>query len=252
VIVTAYLAWYDEPVEQLDACIRAMPVVADKLVALDGGYVRYPGAKPASPRAQTAAIKTAAADAGLDCQVVVPKRLWSGQLEKRSRLLNLAAEGSDWIVGVDADHILHGVRYSVRHELEQLSDSAAVDVDFYTPMNYDRPIADSAAGDWHKNLAGTWSVITGLFRAYPDWRVERYHWWYSADRGGNRVWMWGGDGSYPHVKVHRMQAPYFVEHQCLFREEKQILANRDFCQDRALIVRETGQEDAVAAGLVTA
>jgi hypothetical protein len=50
VIVTAALAWYDEAPEDLDRYVRALPVVCDRLVAVDGGYERYPGATPRSSR----------------------------------------------------------------------------------------------------------------------------------------------------------------------------------------------------------
>jgi len=249
-IVTAALAWYDEPLEELDRLIRSLPVVADRLVALDGGYERYPGAAAASPKEQAAFIRATARDVGIKAKVETPRRIWKGQVEKRSRLLELASVGTDWIVGCDADHVFHGIRYSVRHEIEALEQEElpvdAIDVKYYTPMNFDRPLAECAAGEWHAALAGDYAVITAFFRALPKLRVERFHWWYSGERDGRRHWVWGGDASYPKVRVHQMKAPFLVEHRCLFRQDKHILANREFCRDRVRIVRETGQEDALA------
>jgi hypothetical protein len=48
-IVTGILAWWDEPPELLDACIRGLGDIADRIVAVDGAYRRYPAATITSP-----------------------------------------------------------------------------------------------------------------------------------------------------------------------------------------------------------
>ena len=58
-IVTAALCWYNEPPDELAACVRATATVADRIVAVDGAYRRYPGAKPMSSPAQVKAIQMA-------------------------------------------------------------------------------------------------------------------------------------------------------------------------------------------------
>lgn len=245
-IVAAALSYFDDDLALLDECLRSLPVVADKLVVADGRYERFePGGSVSSPKAHLDFIRATCKEIGLPVKIDVARKVYAGQVEKRSRLLALASEGADWIVGVDADHVLHGIRYSVRHEIERLEDEDVVDVQYYTPMNYERPIKESAAGLWHESLAGDYAIITGIFRALPGLRVEDRHWWYSAMKNGKRVWCWGGDSRYQRVKVHMLKAPFFVEHKCLFRQPKHILANRAFCEDRERIVKLTGQEDAV-------
>lgn len=248
-IVTAALSYFDDDLELLGQCLRSLPVVADRLVVADGRYERYPlNDNTQSPKAHLDFIRTTCREIGLPVKIDVARKVYAGQCEKRTRLLGLAAEGSDWIVGVDTDHVLHGARYSVRHELEQLDDDVdAVDVTYYTPLNHDRPLKETAAGSWHEALAGDYAIITGLFRALPGYVVEKHHWWYSAMKGGQRTWIWGGDGHYPHTKVHSMRAPYVVEHKCLFRRDEHVLANREFCEDRERLLRETAQEDAMVA-----
>lgn len=242
-IVTAALAWFDEPLEQLDECVRSLPVIADRLVAVDGGYSRYPGAKAKSAAAQAAQIRKTAKDVGLDVVIHTPTKLWAGQVQKRSFLIQQAAKGSDWFVPVDADHVLHGIRYTVRHEVENVGpDYDALSADLYTPMNHDRPLDESASGQWHQDLAGQYTTLPNIFRCLPGLRVERFHWWYSALRDGKRVWLIGGDDG-PRAKFYKLQAPYLIEHRCLFRQPKQILRNREFCEDRVAIVKATKQED---------
>lgn len=260
--VTAALCWFDEPLWQLEDCIRGLPTVADRVVAVDGGYRRYPGAKAASPTEQADVIRKTAADVGLDCVIHVPTKVWPGQVAKRTFTLQLATDGlhprHDWFMAVDADHIWSGPREDIRRELANAS--RRVDgflVRMYTPQNPDRPLSRSAAGDWHAKHAGTYLSPQRIFRAYPDVRVEQFHWWYSAQKGNDRVWLWGGPSrvrtrrrmagppikTYPQANMSRLQSKFLVEHRCLFRERKQIERNRAFCEDRISIVQKTGQED---------
>ena len=84
-----------------------------------------------------------------------------------------------------------------------------------------------------------------IFRALPGMRYERFHWWLSGLLDGRRVWLDGGDGSYPHPVRLAGVADYHVEHVCLRRTEAKILGNRAFCNDRMAVVQRTGQEDDV-------
>jgi len=250
VIVTAALAWFDEPLWQLEDCVRGLPTIADRVVAVDGGYARYPSAAASSPEDQADTIRRVAAEVGLECEIHTPDRLWAGQVEKRSFLLQKATEGADpardWFMAVDADHIWTGPRRLIRLEVEQApANQDGFTVPMFTPMNPDRPLAESAAGEWHKQHADKFLSPQRLFRSYADVRVERYHWWYSAVKNGRRIWLWGGDRKLPQAAMREMQAPMLVEHRCLFREPKQIQRNREFCEDRVAIVAETGQEDDV-------
>jgi hypothetical protein len=244
VIVTAALAWYDEAPEDLDRFVRALPVACDKLVAVDGGYERYPGAQSRSSSDERAAIIEAAADVGIAVDIPDTYQVWRGQVQKRTFLYQRALRESDWVFTLDADHILHGIREEVRHELATCGHDA-VEVQFYTTMNHERPLADTASTEWHENLAGKSIWHRMLFRALPGMRVERFHWYISALRETERVWLTAvNENVYPVVTSNRLMAPFLVEHRCLFRRDRNIIANRDFCNDRVAIVTATGQEDA--------
>ena len=52
---------------------------------------------------------------------------------------------------LDADHILHGLTEHFRDELEQCGHDA-VEVPFYTTLNKELPLEQTASTDWHKRV----------------------------------------------------------------------------------------------------
>jgi len=237
-MITAALSWWNERPEDLVACVFGMAEIADRIVAVDGAYARYPGATVTSSPDQADAIRGAASVAGLGCVIVEPNRLWAGQVEKRSFLLAEAARGSDWIAIVDADWIIHADRAAARAELETVHDDV-VSVSMWTPDSGLEP-----ATGWHRKVAGKRSEQPHLFRPLPELRAETMHAWYSALVDGERVWALKGNR--PKRRVlgqHRLRARYEIEHRTLYRTEQQCRASRAFCNDREFVLRRTGQED---------
>jgi hypothetical protein len=239
------MPWYDEPVELLEKVVRSLANVADRLFALDGAYARVPDARPSSPPEQAQVIARTAAEIGMECLILTPHRVWVGQVEKRTHLLQNACD-SDWICWVDADHIVHGDRDQIRQELADTAEDV-VDV----PYHYPPPPGDleEASGtEWHYGLSGTSVWTPHFFRPLSGIRYERFHYWISALKDGQRVWMWAdaGQQSYPQLPHKQVRCDYHVEHECLLREKKQILRNRAFCNDRVHVVEATGQEDDLA------
>lgn len=254
--ITAALAWWDELPEDLDRCVRSLENIADKIVAVDGAYRRYPGATITSPADQVMAIREAAVAAGIECEVVQIDRLWAGQVEKRAHLLHEASIGSDWIAVVDTDHVVHTDREAAREEIRGLgSDVDVISVKFFTPANDARDVDVSAATGWHKSMVGQSVSLSHLFRALPGLTVERYHWWYMANKNGERIALRygmkaGADDTLLNgcrvLEPVPLRTPYEVVHLCLTRDDKHILANRAFCNDRIMVVERTQQEDDVA------
>ena len=241
-IVTAALCWWNERPDDLSACIAGAAKIADRVVALDGAYVRYPGATVASDSRQAKAIRAACERHGLGCLIVTPDRLWAGQVEKRSYLLALASVGSEWIVTLDADHVIDTEREAVRAELYN-STADVVEVPFVTPRN---PKAGAiAAGQWHLAQTDGPQMIPQVWRASLQLRVEQHHWWISGVKDNVKVWAWAGDATRRQLPHARFVTPYTVEHRTLLRTEAQVLASRAFCNDREMVVAKTGQEDDV-------
>ena len=183
-IITAALCWWDETPEVLADCIRGIANVADRVVALDGAYRRFPGGTAASDPSQAEAIRATAQEAGLDCLVLTPDRLWAGQLEKRTLLYQMAAIGSDWVVVVDADHVIHADREAVRAEIESLGPEVeCIAAPYPVPLDERRGDDQLYASPWHRDVAGHADEHRLFFRSFPGLRVEGRHWWVSAVRG---------------------------------------------------------------------
>lgn len=241
-VVTASLVWYDEPESTLRECVTGAARVCDRIVAVDGAYRRYPGAEVRSPAGQAEAIREAAEEAGIECLVIVPDRLWAGQCEKRSHALAAASVGSDWIAVVDADHVVDTDRGEARDALARVpSGVAVVSVVMTTPKDPLRSLEETSATGWHHGMATAEMRYDHLFRALPGLRVERYHWWYSAWLDGRRRWVSQGEAT--SGPVPPLGCRYVVEHRTHLRDERRMLAGRAFCNDRVMVVARTGQED---------
>lgn len=246
--ITAALPWWDEPVDLLEACVRGIGNVADRVVALDGGYRRYPDATPASPPEQAETIMRVAAEVGIEAVVLTPGSLWAGQVEKRSFLVAAASVGSDWLVLVDADHVIRADRASVRRAIEGLGpDVDVVSVAQVVPVHESRPVDDSIATNWHRAIAGSTGRLAHIFRALPGLHAEGFHWTYAAVKDGQRVVLkFGDDFRDDGSRVpHELGADYVVEHRTLLRDELRLRRGRAFCNDRIRVVDLTGQEDDV-------
>lgn len=242
-IVTAALVWYDENPEDLEACVRGVAQIADRIVAVDGAYRRYPNAQPASPPEQAEVIRSTAAEVGIEAVVHVPGELWAGQVAKRSFVLAQASIDTDWIAVVDADWVIRAARDAARTELEEYLDE---DVDVISVSLVTPPGDGAFATNWHRDVAGGMDV-PHIFRALPELKVEKRHWWYSAKKNGRRVWMWHGPWhtKTPILPWHQLKASYVIEHRFRQRDDRHILANRAFCNDREIVLAKTGQEDDV-------
>jgi hypothetical protein len=239
--VTAALSWWNEKPEDLVACVRGMADVADRVVALDGAYRRYPNGTARSDGSQVEAIRETALAAGLDPLIIQPSRTWTGEIEKRSALLALAASHSDWVVVVDADHIIHADKDAVREEMKS-SGVDVFDVPFFTPVASGTAVEKVSATNWHRQQANSEVRYPLLFRSLPGITVEKRHWWYSAYKDGAKVWLSGGDEG-PSAVHGTFRSRYTVEHRCLMRSEEQMLAARAWYNDRVKVVEATGQED---------
>lgn len=239
------LAWWDEPPEELTACVRSLTVICDSLIAVDGAYQMTPGATAASPPEQAAAIQEAAADVGLKARVITPEKVWTGQVEKRDLMLHEAAKDADWVVAVDADHRHIGKRKQVREELYAVRDSAdSIRHPFHTPMPANTlDLERLSPHPWHTKLAGLTIEHSLILRVLDEMRLERDHWGYSGVRNGQRYALgnWRAQEILP-GRYHRLTTPFRVDHVCFQRDLMRLDRNRAYCQTRDAFKAENGYE----------
>lgn len=243
-IVTAMLSWFDEPLELLEDGIRSLAGFCDRLVALDGAYAFTPGAAANSPGDQAQAIMRAAVTAGLEVGIH-RGTVWSGQIEKRQRLFELAAD-SDWLLIHDADHELQGDPADFRAFLAGLPrDVVTVEVPYLTP-----PVEGKEITPWHRWLTTEQFPTPLVFRALPGLRVDLHHWWYSGILDGERVALWGWDASGGDLEGahtlpfgrHTRTDTLRVVHRCFDRPDATLERQRGLYAARAELVAAHGVE----------
>jgi hypothetical protein len=126
----ACLSWYDEQPAQLAELVASMARAGvDHVVAADGAYALFPGARGGSPSEQADAIAHTARGAGIGVTVHVPAGSWAGnEVAKRSWLFELAhllAEpGEDWLWVLDADEVIDTAD-RLREQLERCETDVA-------------------------------------------------------------------------------------------------------------------------------
>jgi hypothetical protein len=243
-IITAMLCWFDEPAALLRQVVKSAAVICDRIVAADGAYELIHDRAPESPPAQKRAIEDECKKRKLKVEFLEP-RLWKGQVEKRNAVLRHAAEGSDWVMVLDADWKITGERQLIRREIAEVAqrDVEQIMVEFIEPNNPDRDISISAPNIWHVSECEITRRNPLIFRSMKDMRCEQHHWIYSAERAnGTRVGLWGGIGLYPMPQSHILLASHRFEHMCLFRDDKRIQRNRLFCGARDADVALQGVE----------
>jgi hypothetical protein len=241
VIVTAMLAWYDEDPDMLYRAVKSAGVIADQIVAADGRWDFYPGEDANSPEEQHEAIRRAASSRGMRCFIrkTGPGYVWKGQVDKRNHLLDMASS-SDWVLPLDADWEIKGQRNSIRHQLEQATADAMV-VPFYTPPAQEGAnLDDVASTDWHKRLEDQTVYEPLVMRYLPEIRIDDYHWLYSGlNANGDRVALWG----WHHPQSTRQDLKDIViNHWCLHRDQRTVLANRAYCDQRDKYAAHYGRE----------
>lgn len=193
------LIWYDESPSWLSTAVAGFARVCDEIVAIDGAYSMYPGARPRSHPEQAEAILAAAETMGAGCTIYRPKDVWYGQeVEKRNYSLQLAAPlltpGEDWVMIFDGDYQVmlcedpafarsllenteHNVAtYTLLESIDVLKDEVAAEVCHDIPLSTDWTLRDR-----------------GLFRWTEDLRYGPSHWFVQGTYDGERQWLRGPD-----------------------------------------------------------
>lgn len=101
--IAAALAFFDEPDEFLDRCVRSLAGLVDEIVALDGAWDLFPADDYLSPMESIRVLNRARVDCELSGIPIRPSKPFESQVEKRAELMRIASMSSDWILVIDAD-----------------------------------------------------------------------------------------------------------------------------------------------------
>ena len=188
------LCWFDESPSWLATAVAGFGRVCDHIVAVDGAYGLYPGARARSRPDQAEAILMAAEAAGCGATVHQPQGVfWGNEVEKRNLALGLAAPlHPDWVLVFDADmHVLQVNAPEVRRDLEDTDLNVAT----YTILDGVDLLATEAADTAASfPLSTEWTLRTRLiYRWLPELRYGPAHYSVSGLVDDERVWLRGGE-----------------------------------------------------------
>src|SRR5437667_11615337 len=112
--IVGILIWADESPGWLATACTGFGRLCDHIVAVDGFYALYPGARVRSRPDQAEAVMTACEAAEVACTLHRPNDLfWGNEVEKRQLSLALAAPFltplEDWVCVFDADNHVYQI-----------------------------------------------------------------------------------------------------------------------------------------------
>jgi hypothetical protein len=179
--IHAILSWNDESPSWLATCVAGIGRICDTIIACDGAYALYPGARARSHPDQSEAIIQAAEAVGCGLILHRPSDVWWGnEVEKRNHTLDLArvvgTDFEDWLLIVDSDYMV--MQLYPEKVRQQLADTKH-DVATYTLLDGQDWMADEFTAKQAReiDISTEWTMRTrGLFRLLPDLRYETKHW----------------------------------------------------------------------------
>lgn len=202
------LIFYDESPSWLASCVAGFARVCDTIVACDGAYALYPGARPRSHPDQAYAIQDACESQGAGCVIHRPKDVWWGnEVEKRQHAVRLAgALEPDWLLVFDADYLV--MLCEDPQFTRQLIANTDHDVCTYTLLDGKDVMADDylAAYAQQRPIDHEWTFRDrGIFRYTPDLRYGPTHYCVRGTYDGEERWLRGPDLS--PVGMHKAAEP---------------------------------------------
>lgn len=207
--IAGLLSWFDESPAWLATAVSGFARFCDVVVAVDGAYALYPGARARSRPDQAEAVTIACEAAGVGLVLHQPNEVfWGNEVEKRNLTLRLAAPflepGVDWVCAFDADyHVMQANPDGIRRELEMTSANVAS----YVILDG----VDVLAGGMPKHAAKVdvsteWTMrIRDIFRWTDDLRYEGAHYVVRGTYLGADVYVKGPELFLPGDRAHNVQ-----------------------------------------------
>ena len=190
------LIYYDESPSWLATCVSGFARVCDTIVAVDGAYALYPGARPRSHPDQAYAIQDACETMGSGCVIHRPKDVWWGnEIEKRQHTIRLAsALNPDWLLVFDADYLV--ILCEDPAFARNIIASTDKHVCTYTLLDGKDVMDDDYLANYAQERAidHEWTIRDrGIFRYTDDLRYGPTHYCLRGTFDGEDHWLRGPD-----------------------------------------------------------
>jgi len=195
--IVGVLIWYDESPAWLANAVCGFGRVCDEIVAVDGAYSMYPGARPRSNPDQAEAILAAAETMGVGCTIHRPKDVfWGNEVEKRNLSLRLAGSlgltRDDWVMVFDGDYQV--MRCEDPEFVRSVLETTDKNVATYTILDGHDPLADENSVAVTMNIDTEWTLRDrGIFRWTDDLRYGPAHYFVKGTYDGDSQWLRGPD-----------------------------------------------------------
>lgn len=214
--IIGILSYFDESPSWLGTVVAGLGQFCDTIVALDGAYALYPGARPRSLPDQAEAIVHTAEAVDLECIMYQPRDVfWGNEIEKRNLSLKLAgavAESErDWVVVFDADmHLMKVNPEAVRWDLANTTLDVATMTTLQGKDMLDGDMADLAQ---IVDIEHEWTGRSRLvYRYSTSLQYGPAHWAVSREKGRGkrrkRVWLWGYEKVEPALDLNANLVTY--------------------------------------------
>src|SRR5262245_2807901 len=105
--ILGLLSFFGELPQWLYDCAASLDRIGiDRLIAVDGAYALFPGARACSTTEEHQALRDGCADAGIALDLVVMAQPWESECAKRTYLFRRGqrfTSSSDWYLVLDSD-----------------------------------------------------------------------------------------------------------------------------------------------------
>jgi hypothetical protein len=246
--VVGVLSWYDESAAWLAAAVAGFSRVCDAVVAVDGAYGLYPGARPRSHPEQVEAVRATCETLDKECVIFQPSEpFWGNEVEKRNLTMRLAgALSPDWVMVFDADyHLMRCEPERVRYELEHTDLNVAT----YTLLDGIDVLADEYRAELavKMDLSTDWTCRTrDIYRWTPDLRYGPAHFTVRGSYDGRDVWLRGPElvkSGVPVEPCHDLNEALVAVHRTSHRAKVRRESSQEYYRRRDAAGLEVLEDD---------
>jgi hypothetical protein len=195
------LIWYDESPTFLATAVAGFARVCDHIVAVDGAFLLYPGARPRSHPDQAEAILSVCEAADVGCTIHRPQDVFrGGEVEKRNLATKLAGVGltsEDWLCIFDADN--HVMKCDDPQVVRGSLEATDLNVATYTVLDGTDWMTDPQRSQIaiDRAIETDWTVrVRAIYRWTDDLRYVGNHYTVCGTYDDELRWLFGPEMSH--------------------------------------------------------